>query len=862
MEPQVPDRARSGRPAVAPEALAPAVRLLGRSEEERSLGEAIAASRPVVIVGEAGIGKSALMAAAVAGRPARFGGALGMLAAVPCLALHRAVGGVVDGDAATVAQNVLRRVPDGGVLVLDDLHWADDTTVDVIRRLCGLLPLLMGVRSGGARADAVVAALAASGATVLPLGPLPIGDAAALAIRDHSSLGPAAARRLATASGGNPLLVQELARSGEVTTSLRLAILHRLGGLGPERRSLVELLAVAGTPLPLERLGADAAMVPSLAGSGFLQSSDGIVGIRHALIADVVAAALGPARRAGVHRRAASLVDDPLLKARHLAGAGARHAAVVVASAAAGDPGLPAGHRAAALAVAAENEAGPDAGGLRLDAAEALAAAAQFREAGRLLDLVPGNDAPHRARSLRIRASVLWGLGDGPGSLAAAEAALAASDPADTRLRAGIQLELAWTVTLMRDGPRAVPLARDALAAHLALGLPPGPARRVLATAMSITQVAIDEWGPLLRGAIDEAHSRGDLAEELLCAKILAASEQVAGNPAAGRVLGEALADRARAGGMLGWEQSLRSTLLSIAVSQADYAKAITDGDALLDEPLEPRTRAQAAGSLAMALLDTGRLDDALAVLAPALATAPDDPDGRFDLLHARVEHALADGDPARALALADAALASYGEASYGDVRSLRVARDWAALEAGLPAGAAVPDEPVHPFWAGAAPEREGIRALARDRPADAARLFALASARYARYLRRAEIRCRWAEGGALRRAGRIAEAIRVLEAAEATAEGLGMVPLVARIRREIRLTGTRRSVARGRRGRLSAREREVLDLVATGLTNAQIAARLGVGRPTVARLIANAGDKLGTTSRLQAAVERDRGPA
>jgi DNA-binding CsgD family transcriptional regulator len=45
-----------------------------------------------------------------------------------------------------------------------------------------------------------------------------------------------------------------------------------------------------------------------------------------------------------------------------------------------------------------------------------------------------------------------------------------------------------------------------------------------------------------------------------------------------------------------------------------------------------------------------------------------------------------------------------------------------------------------------------------------------------------------------------------------------------------------------------------VLDLVAAGLTNAQIAVRLGIGRPTVARLVSNAAARLGTTSRAQTA--------
>jgi DNA-binding CsgD family transcriptional regulator len=88
----------------------------------------------------------------------------------------------------------------------------------------------------------------------------------------------------------------------------------------------------------------------------------------------------------------------------------------------------------------------------------------------------------------------------------------------------------------------------------------------------------------------------------------------------------------------------------------------------------------------------------------------------------------------------------------------------------------------------------------------------------------------------------------------EQVAVALEMVPLLGRIRRSLRLAGVRRSAPRGPGGQVTARERQVLDLVAAGLTNAQIAVRLGIGRPTVARLVSNAAARLGTTSRAQTA--------
>jgi DNA-binding NarL/FixJ family response regulator len=62
------------------------------------------------------------------------------------------------------------------------------------------------------------------------------------------------------------------------------------------------------------------------------------------------------------------------------------------------------------------------------------------------------------------------------------------------------------------------------------------------------------------------------------------------------------------------------------------------------------------------------------------------------------------------------------------------------------------------------------------------------------------------------------------------------------------------RASALARIDELTVREREVLALVAEGLTNGEIARRLGLGRPTVVRVIRSAQQKLGASSRTQAA--------
>ncbi len=840
----------------------PATGLLGRDAELAQLHRVLDESRSAVLVGEPGIGKTTLLRAASAKRRAFVGGALGLLGFLPYLALVRAVGPLPDADPGVLSREVVRRVGPGGLLVLDDLHWVDEGTLDLMSRLVGSVSVLAAVRSTDVAGRRVIRRLRALGCEVVDVAPL--GDeAAALLARVRSPrLGPEAVRQVVARAGGNPLLIEELARSG-VTTSLRLAIRHRLRGLTGPARGLLELLAVAGEPIEV----ADEAARRRLASLALVETDDRGTAIRHALIAEVVIDGLAPARIAALHREAAARVRDRLTAARHLVTAGDRAGARREALAALAD--APPGRHAVLAGIAAECADGPDAAAEQLQAAERLVTAGWFREAERILDLARPGTPMLRARAMAVRAHTRWGLGDAEGAVSAAEDGLAelaqpavdaAGDPTARDLRARLLVDRAWSVTLQRNATRGVPLAREALAAATAAGLPTGPANRVLALALSIAGAPFAETMPYLEAALDQARAHGDVAEELLCGKLVVAGHEGGGDGAVGRQLGETFVARARAAGLVAWEQSIRATLVSLANGQGQYARALAEGTELLAEPLEGRTRSQAAGYLAMALVDLGRLDEAASLIEAALAIAPDDVDGRLDLLWAQVELALAAGEASRADALSTAVLERFGGADYCDLRHVRVSQAWARLELGQDPGPPIPAVRMHAHVEGTVPESRAVGLLARagrpdeGSPSEAANLFAAAAAAHAPFHRRSELRCRWAQGEALRRAGRLDDAVATLLAAERVAAELGMVPLLGRIRRSLRLAGERRSAPRGEAGRITAREREVLDLVATGLTNAQIGARLGIGRPTVARIVANAAAKLGTTSRAQTA--------
>jgi DNA-binding CsgD family transcriptional regulator len=150
--------------------------------------------------------------------------------------------------------------------------------------------------------------------------------------------------------------------------------------------------------------------------------------------------------------------------------------------------------------------------------------------------------------------------------------------------------------------------------------------------------------------------------------------------------------------------------------------------------------------------------------------------------------------------------------------------------------------------------EVRGVRELFTG--ADAAATFLQAARGWAPFHRRGELRCLWAAGEATRRVGRTAAAIEILEQAEQRLQQHGMLPLLARVHRSLRSAGVRRSAPRTRTSGdlLTGRQRELLHLVGDGLTNAEIAQRLGISRHTVVSQLSSAVTKLGATGRTHAA--------
>jgi DNA-binding SARP family transcriptional activator len=229
------------------------------------------------------------------------------------------------------------------VIVLDDLQWADQPSLLLLRHLLLESPpmavtLVATIR--GRAPDLLSATIATAQqrgqVTRIQLAGLPSDDLHELLEVNGIAASDEAVDWLQAETLGNPLFVTELLRQLEPGTtldpntvdllgSIRAAVEHRLAAATPTARALIEAAAVLGTLVDGSVCGEVAGfdIVETIAGLDeagerrLLQAhDDGTFEFVHAVVRDAVYGALDPARRLDLHRRAALV-----LTARHEAGA-------------------------------------------------------------------------------------------------------------------------------------------------------------------------------------------------------------------------------------------------------------------------------------------------------------------------------------------------------------------------------------------------------------------------------------------------------------------------------------------------------------------------------------------------------------
>jgi DNA-binding CsgD family transcriptional regulator len=235
----------------------------------------------------------------------------------------------VDAVAGAVLRAVARR---SLVVVLDDIHWADEPSSLVLRHLADrasevsllLIATLREPEPGTAAARAVAGLERAPAGEVLHLRGLGRADVG----RQLDALGAAGVDvdEVHEVTGGNPFFVREVARAvvdgtwtpERAPRSVRDAVAVRVERLAPEARRLVEAGAVVGRRFPLavaaRMLGIDVhdclGLADAAVASGLLvQVGGGELRFSHALIRDGVRDGVPSRLAVGLHRAAAEALE-------------------------------------------------------------------------------------------------------------------------------------------------------------------------------------------------------------------------------------------------------------------------------------------------------------------------------------------------------------------------------------------------------------------------------------------------------------------------------------------------------------------------------------------------------------------------
>jgi DNA-binding CsgD family transcriptional regulator/tetratricopeptide (TPR) repeat protein len=239
------------------------------------------------------------------------------------------------------------------LLVIEDAHWADEATLDLLR--------FLGRRIGGTRALVLVTF---RDDELGPAHPLRIvaGDLATASRMQRITVSPlsvAAVETLASGSGmdpgilyrrtgGNPFFVTEILASTErgIPMTVQDAVLARVARLPPAARSVLDAAAVIGSriePWLLDALGGEHGdAVDACLTVGVLRMEHDLLTFRHELAREAILATIPHRRRRALHAavlgalRSVAIGGDDLARlAHHAEAAGDREAVLIFAPAAA-----------------------------------------------------------------------------------------------------------------------------------------------------------------------------------------------------------------------------------------------------------------------------------------------------------------------------------------------------------------------------------------------------------------------------------------------------------------------------------------------------------------------------------------------
>jgi DNA-binding CsgD family transcriptional regulator/tetratricopeptide (TPR) repeat protein len=853
--------------------------LLERSDHLTVLAESLqavsaeASGRFILVGGEAGVGKTVLLRAFCDELPGStrvlWGACEGLLTPGPLGPLFD-VAEATRGEleelvsrearphevAAALVRELAGRRPT--VLVIEDLHWADEATLDVLRLLARKVEAVPALVLASYRDDEldrahpltlvlgeVATARAVSRLEVRPLS----ADAVTVLAAPHDI----DAGDLHRQTRGNPFFVTEVlaAGTGEIPRTVRDAVLARVARLSQPARRLLEAIAIATPQAEVWLLEALAPVelthLEECLASGMVTSQRDAVAFRHELARLAVEEALAPDRRVWLDRAATAALaaaPNPVAAriAHHAEAAGDHDAVLRFAPMAAA--------RAASLGAHRE-------------------AAAQYVRALRFADALPLID---QADLLERRAYEGYLTGELDEAIAAQERALAHRRALpDRRLEGDCLRSLSRLYRFLGRTKDAAEVGRQAVASLE--GMPPS---RELALAYvnlgHLYTVAedVDQAMAWSEKALALAASIDDVEARVYALTNIGAVEVLSDDPASPATLEQSLDEALRAG----LEENVGRAYLNFVWWPLLHRRhALVDR--YLDVALEYCTehgldlwRLFLVAAHARVELDRGRWDEAADLAGLALRDRRTFPVPRVLALTVLGLVRARRGDPgvwplldeARDLALPTAELQRIGPAAAAraeaawlegrhdaaaaeagpalELAARRRAR-WAAGELACWRRRAGVDEVVD------APLAEPYEAELDGDPERAADLWTEHACPYDAALALAGAD----DDGAMRRA------LDELQRLDAT-------PAAAIVARRLRERGVRglprgpRAATKENPAGLTPREVEVLGLVGEGLRNAAIAERLFLSEKTVGHHVSAILRKLGVHTRGEASAE------